>query len=111
MRDVTNFEYLRDLESRLRQTTHNDDERRLFIATSPEKVDGWALPIDGGISPESLERVIAEMVASGRLDRAMPVEDVLHDGAVTGAYKELSSRPENQPALEKARAAVEKYGF
>src|SRR5262249_38118498 len=35
MRDVNNFEYLRELESRLRKTnTHNEDERRLAIITS-----------------------------------------------------------------------------
>ena len=111
MRDVGNFDYLRELEALLRKTSHNDDERKLFIVTSPEKVDGWALPIDGGILPEALKRVIEEMVEGGRLTRTIPVEEVLRDGPVTDAYRDLSNRAEVQPALQKARAAVEKYGF
>jgi hypothetical protein len=111
MRDLANYEYLRELEAQLRKTSHNDDERRLFIVTSPEKVDGWALPIDGGILPQALKRVIEEMVVGGRLSRTIQMDEVLRDGPVTGAYREVSSRSELQPALKKARAAVEKYGF
>ena len=44
MRDTANFDSLRDLESRLRSQSHNDEERQLFIVTSAEKVDGWACP-------------------------------------------------------------------
>jgi len=111
MRDLANYESLRELEALLRKSSHNDQERRLFIVTSPEKVDGWALPIDGGILPQALKRVIEEMVAGGRLNRSIQVEDVLHDGPVRDAYRDVSGRPGVQPALQKARAAVEKYGF
>jgi len=111
MRDVDNYDHLRSLETRLRKTSHNDDERRLFIVTSPEKVDGWALPIDGGISPQALERVIQEGVSAGRLERSISVKEVLREGPVTDAYREVSSRSDVQPALQKARAAVDKYGF
>jgi len=111
MRDVSNFEYLRSLESRLRESSHNDDERRLSIVTSLEKVEGWALPINGGVSPQALGLVIKEMVEMGELDRSIPVEEVLRDGPVTDAYREVSGRPELQPALQKVLAVVAKYGF
>ena len=111
MRDLANYESLRELEALLRKSSHNDQERKLFIVTSPEKVDGWALPIDGGILTQALKRVIEEMVAGGRLDRSIQVEEVLHDGPVRDAYRDVSKRPGVQPALQKARAAVEKYGF
>jgi len=111
MRDVANFEYLRTLEARLRTSSHNDDERRLSIVTSLEKVEGWALPINGGVSREALERVIREMVETGVLDRSIPVEEVLHDGPVSDAYREVSGRPELQPALQKVLTVVAKYGF
>ena len=41
MRDVSHFDYLRDLEARLRKTrTHNEDERgTVAIVTSPDRVD------------------------------------------------------------------------
>ncbi len=112
MRDVKNFDYLKDLEARLRKTnTHNEDELHLAIVTSPDRLDSWALPIDGGVAPETVARIVAEMVASGKLERALPVEEILRDGPVTAAYKEVSRRPELKSALQTAMAAVEKYGF
>lgn len=111
MRDLANYEYLREMEALLRKSSHNDDERRLFIVTSLEKVEGWALPINGGVSREALKRVIREMVETGELDRSISVEEVLHDGTVADAYREVSGRPELQLALQKALAVVEKYGY
>jgi hypothetical protein len=111
MRDVNNFQYLHDLEARLRKLTHNEDEQRLFIASAPDRVDSWALPMDGAIEPQALERIIREMVKRGRLDRAVAVSDVYRDEAVRDAYREVSSRPELKPAFDNAMATVEKYGF
>jgi len=113
MRDVKNFEYIKDLEARLRKTnTHNADERGVVaIVTSPDRVESWALPIDGGIAPSAIERIVAEMVKAGKLARAIPVQDILRDDAVTEAFRQVSARPELQPALNVALAAQEKYGF
>jgi ABC-type nitrate/sulfonate/bicarbonate transport system substrate-binding protein len=111
MRDTANFDYLRDLESRLRSQSHNDAERQLFIVTSAEKVDGWALPIDGGVTAESLKRIIQEMVAIGNLEEPINVESLLYDSAVREAYQELVDRPELRPAHDKVKLVVEKYGF
>ncbi|HEX9265293.1 MAG TPA: ABC transporter substrate-binding protein [Candidatus Binatia bacterium] len=113
MRDVKNFEYLKHLEARLRKTnTHNADERGVVaIVTSPDRVESWALPIDGGIAPSAIERIVAEMVKAGKLARAIPVKDILRDDAVTEAFRQVSARPELQPALNVALAAQEKYGF
>lgn len=111
MRDTANFDYLRDLESRLRSQSHNDEERQLFIVTSVEKVDGWALPIDGGVTAESLNRIIQEMVAIGNLKDPINVQSLLHDSAVREAYQELVKRRELRPAHDKVNLVVEKYGF
>src|SRR5438309_6142324 len=111
MRDVKNFEYLHDLEARLRKLTHNEDEQRLFIASAPDRVDSWALPMDGGIERQALDRIIQEMVKRGRLERALPVEEVFRDDAVREAYREVSNRAKLKPAFDTAMAAVEKYGF
>ena len=112
MRDVKNFDYLRKLEARLRNTnTHNEDERHLAIVTSPDRLDSWALPIDGGVAPEALQRITAEMAQSGKLPLAIPVEEILRDGPVTDAYREVSGRAALKSALQTALAAVEKYGF
>ncbi len=112
MRDVKNFDYLHDLEARLRKTTaHNEDERLLFIVTAPDRVESWALPMDGGVAPQAVERIINEMATLRKLSRPLAVAEVLRDGVVTEAFQEVGSRPELQPGLQTALAAVEKYGF
>ena len=107
MRDMKNFEYLHDLEARLRRLTHNEDERSLFIASAPDRVDSWALPMDGGIERQALDRIIQEMVKRGRLERLLPVEEVFRDEAVRDAYREVSNRAKLKPAFDTAMAAVE----
>ena len=102
MRDTANFDYLRELETRLRSESHNDEERELFIVTSLEKVDGWALPIDGGVTADSLKRIIEEMTAIGDLKERIEVESLLCDSAVREAYQELRKRPELQPGVRKS---------
>ena len=111
MRDIANFEYIHDLETRLRRESHNDQEQKLFIVTSVEKLDGWALPIDGGVTNKSLERIIEEMLTVGMLKNTIPVKTVLRDSAVKHAYDELKNRPELQPTITKTQLIVEKYGF
>jgi ABC-type nitrate/sulfonate/bicarbonate transport system substrate-binding protein len=111
MRDVNNFPYLHDLETRLRKLTHNEDEQRLFIASAPDRVDSWALPMDGGIEPQALERIIREMVERGRLERAAAVSDLYRDEAVRDAYRDVSNRARLKPAFDNAMATVERYGF
>jgi ABC-type nitrate/sulfonate/bicarbonate transport system substrate-binding protein len=113
MRDAKNFEYLRDLENRLRQTnTHNEDERGVVaIVTGPDRVESWAIPVDGGIASDAVQRIADDMFASGTLTRRMAAEDIVRDEAVKSAYQEVSRRPELKGALEVALAVQEKYGF
>jgi hypothetical protein len=113
MRDVKNFEYLRDLEKKLRRTnTHNEDERGVVaIVTAPDRVESWALPIDGGIAPGAVQRIADEMVKSGKLSRAISAKEIVRDDAVKAAYKEVSSRAELKTPFGIALAAQEKYGF
>jgi ABC-type nitrate/sulfonate/bicarbonate transport system substrate-binding protein len=111
MRDNANYDYLRGLESRLRQQSHNDQERRVRIITSIEKIEGWTVPPDGAVSPHALERVIEELVHLGELDRPIPVCDALVEAPVTSAYAELSAIPELRPVMATVAEAVKKYGF
>ena len=112
MRDMKNFDYLRDLEARLRKTnTHNEDERHLAIVTSPDRVESWALPIDGGVASDAVERIVNEMIRGGKLTRPITAREIVRDGPITEAYREVGSRPELAGALRRALAAEEKYGF
>jgi len=111
MRDRDHFEYLRDLELRLRRESHNDEERVVCLLSSPEKVEGWTLPIDLRVPQADIEETIQEMAQRGKLDRPFSVKDVVRDDLAVEAYKAVSDRAELQPALSKALAAVQKYGF
>jgi len=113
MRDVKHFEYLRDLERNLRKTnTHNADERGVVaIVTSPDRLENWALPIDGGIAPEAVQRIADDMVKSGKLAQPMSAKEILRDDAVKQAYREVSSRADLKTPFGIALAAQEKYGF
>ena len=113
MRDAKNFEYLRDLEKKLRKTnTHNEDERGVVaIVTAPDRVESWAIPVDGGITYEAVQRIADDMFKSAKLSQPMSAVDILRDEAVKAAYQEVSRRPELKGPLSVALAAQEKYGF
>jgi hypothetical protein len=51
------------------------------------------------------------MVTVEILKRPIPVQSALRDSAVKVAYDELEQRRELQPAIERAKSVVEKYGF
>jgi ABC-type nitrate/sulfonate/bicarbonate transport system substrate-binding protein len=111
MRDGANLGYLQDLERRLRAESHNDDERRIRMITSIEKVEGWTVPVHGGVAHAALAAAAEELVAGGEMDGPVDLADALRDGPVMAAYQAVSGRPELQAAHQAALAAAEKYGF
>jgi ABC-type nitrate/sulfonate/bicarbonate transport system substrate-binding protein len=111
MRDPDHFEYLRDLELKLRRVSHNDEERVVQLLNAPEKVEGWTLPIDLAVPQEDIVETIHEMIDLKKLARAIDPSEVVNNAAAIEAYKEVSARQELQPALRKAEAAVRKWGF
>ena len=111
MRDPDHFEYLRDLELKLRRNSHNDEERVVQLLSSPGKVEGWTLPIDLAVSRTDVSEAIQELLHLKQLKQAIDPEEVVRDALVTAAYREVSGRPELQRALNKAEAAVRKWGF
>lgn len=91
MADEANFEYLYDLETRLRQVTHNEDERRLRIVTSRGQRRTY-LPMDGLVARPALASMIEDMVQAGQLERPIPVDEILKDAIAVDAYRQLVSR-------------------
>jgi hypothetical protein len=81
------------------------------IVTAPDRVESWAIPIDGGIAPAAVQRIADEMVKSSKLSRPMSAKDIVRDDAVKQAFKEVSRRAELKTAFGIALAAQEKYGF
>jgi polyhydroxyalkanoate synthesis regulator phasin len=74
-------------------------------------LESWALPIDGGIAPETVQRIADDMVKSGKLSRPISAKDILRDDAVKQAYREVSGRAELKAPFGIALTAQEKYGF
>ena len=81
------------------------------LLSSPEKVEGWTLPIDLALSQTDIAETIQEMFRLKQVERTIDPEEVVRDALVTAAYKEVSGRPALRPALQKAEAAVRKWGF
>jgi ABC-type nitrate/sulfonate/bicarbonate transport system substrate-binding protein len=97
--DPKNHRYMFGLETRLRDTTHNDDERRLRMFKTEEpppdrETRRYSDPtiLDGLISRPGLASVIKGMVQSGDLERPVDVDDVLKDAAAIDACQNLVDR-------------------
>ena len=91
LNDPANFPYMWEMETRLRQESHNEDERVLRIVTRPERGAG-VMPLDGQVSHPALASVIADMVEFGEIERPIEVDDVLRDERVADGLKQLKSR-------------------
>ena len=91
LNDPANFPYVWEMETRLRQESHNEDERVLRIVTRPERGAG-VMPLDGQISHPALASVIADMVEFGEIDKPVDVDDLLRDEQAVDGLKQLKSR-------------------
>jgi ABC-type nitrate/sulfonate/bicarbonate transport system substrate-binding protein len=96
-----NHAYMYDLDTRLRESTYNEDERKLRMyrdeapAPSGEKVGARAMgymAMDGLVARPALAEVIDTMVQTGHIERAIAVDDVLKDAASLDAYEQLVKR-------------------
>jgi hypothetical protein len=81
------------------------------MVTDPDKVEAWVMPLTGAFGREAIAGVIDEMVTLGQLERTLPVDEVVRDGPITDAYRDVSSRPELQGSVRTAQALIEKYGY
>ena len=104
-----NHVYMSDLETRLRQASFNEDERRLrmLTGTAPSYTGMRAsspMVMDGLVSREALASVIEGMARSGELQSSVAVDDVLKDAAALDTYQRLLERGIIEPlALEQWR--------
>jgi len=97
--DPRNYRYMYDLETRLRQKTFNEDERRLRMLKSEtpppgtqERRDTGPMAMDGLVSRPGLAGVIDCMVQFGELDPPIDVDDVLKDAASIDALQKVLDR-------------------
>ena len=85
------YPFVFDMETRLRQATHNEDERGNQYFARPDGATGSA-QLNGQVSHSGLGSVISEMVEFGELDAPIAVDDVLRDEIVRSGYEQLRVR-------------------
>jgi hypothetical protein len=88
-----------ELETRLRQVTYNDDERRLRMLKTEDpppdrQTRRYSDPtiMDGLVSRPGLASIIDGMVRFGQLERPVDLDDVLKDEAAIDACQNLLDR-------------------
>ncbi|HZT08786.1 MAG TPA: hypothetical protein VFC51_17315 [Chloroflexota bacterium] len=97
--DPANHAYMHDLETRCRQSTFNQDERKVRRLRDDGAEDdndprmfGGSMALDGQVDRAALQRVIDSMVAAGRLDRRLEAGNVLRQEAAVDACQNLVDR-------------------
>lgn len=110
--DPDNHLYMHDLETRMRQQTFNESERRIRMITSeapPPRPVGLRtmgfMVMDGLVPRGAVADIIADMVEYGDLDHGVAVDDVVKDAASTDACNELLGNGRiSREAVEEWRA-------
>ena len=108
-----NLPYVSNLERRLRLAAHDPDERNspYLACASIESNERMPFPIDG--IPTGLEEYLQSMVDVGELDAedARYLEESLALDVAREAFRDLESREELAPALNRAREVVQRVGY
>jgi ABC-type nitrate/sulfonate/bicarbonate transport system substrate-binding protein len=113
MRDQPkNFEYIFNLEKRLRHQTPDPEEREIKLACdSPRRLEAQPFPIDG--LPTGFEDLLKEEKAAGDLnyDNVPDIKDVCALDLAREAFKELRERRELTAEFERVRAVAQRIGY
>ena len=98
MRDMpTNFEYIKQLEKRLRYQSPDPEESRVKLSCDdPRRVEAMPFPLDGLAT--GFEDMLAEEKEAGDLNYDVPaIKDVCAFDLVKEAYAELMQRDDLKP--------------
>jgi NMT1/THI5 like len=106
-----NFEYLYNLDKRLRLQTP-DPEERIHNASryTPRGLESMPFPLDGLAT--GFEDMLREEKLIGGLEYEVPaISDVCAQDLVTEAYKELRGRKELAEEYQRVQAVAERCGY
>ena len=105
-----NYQYLRNLEIRLRRDSHDPDERtRPLVNGSPQHSEILPFPYDA--IPTGMDEYLAESVALGELPSAPPASTLTDLTILEEAFAELAERSDVRADLQRAKATYDKWGF
>lgn len=113
-RDPANFEFIKDVELRMRQIAWDEEERDLernmnYMNRNPALLEESPFPINGSVSRKGLEIYLEEVKGDGVVPANYQLDKALRLDLVEEAFRELSARPELESQLEKAREIAKKY--
>lgn len=104
------FDYLRNLEIRLRRNSPDPDElTRPLVNRSPAHTEIMPFPYDA--RPTHIDEYLAESVELGELDTAPPGDSLTDFSVLDEAFAELSGRDDVKESLNRARDVYTKWGF
>jgi NMT1/THI5 like len=106
-----NFEYLYNLERRLRCASPDPEERKIkFAGDSPQHLEAMPFPIDGLAT--GFEDLLREEKAIGDLNYDVPpISEVSAQDLVAEAFNELRARPELQEEFNRVSAVARRWGY
>ena len=112
MRDMPkNFEYIYNLEKRLRVQSPDPEERLIKISCgTPVDLEAMPFPIDGLAT--GFEDMLSEEEKLGELNYDVPaIKDVCAQDLAVEAFKELRERKELEPEYQRVHAIAKKWGY
>lgn len=105
-----NFEYVYQLEKRLRRQSPDPEERSArFASVSPRHLEYMPFPIDG--LPTALDVILKEEHAAGEIDTLVNPEEACQLDLMREAYEELSGRADLKEQYERVKALSSRVGF
>lgn len=108
-----NFEAVYNVERRLRRESPDPDERiGKFTGATPRHLEAHPFPLDGLAT--AFDVVAQEEYDAGDIDvlpDAVAIESACRFEFVREAYRDLASRPELQPVLERLQGVVQRLGY
>jgi hypothetical protein len=107
-----NYEYITNLEKRLRFLSPDPEER--VVKNHPSRtardLEAMPFPIDGRAT--GFEDMLKEEEKLGELNYEVPaIKDVCAQDLVTEAYQELIQRKELQPEYQRVKLVAERWGY
>ena len=106
-----NYEYITNLEKRLRLQSPDPEERVVTHAPRTTRdLEAMPFPLDGKAT--GFEDMLKEEERLGELNYKVPaINDVCAQDLVTEAYHELIQRKELEPEFQRVSAVAQRWGY
>jgi ABC-type nitrate/sulfonate/bicarbonate transport system substrate-binding protein len=105
-----NYEYITNLEKRIRLTSPDPEERIIHAPRSLRDLEAMPFPVDGRAT--GFEDMLKEEERLGELNyNVPPIKEVCAQDLVDEAFKELSARPDLQEEYQRLKKVEERWGY